>query len=123
MIRDNCDFFRAAVFDLITPRLAALSIALYAAGRASFADLASFPATKVLIVLTASRIVRRRRSLNTFLRADCRTDFFCALIIGIIYFVRKRMRLMSCILTELYFLASKIKNPKLGFLISKIIQL
>lgn len=73
---------RDAVFFLMNPLFADLSIALYAA--ASFSP-ASFPdfAEMVRATLTVSFIVRLRRRLTARLRADDRRAFFAALMIGI----------------------------------------
>lgn len=73
--RASLDFLRAAVFFFITPRLAALSIALYTTGSTSTA-LVSLRATSSVTCFIASFIARRRRRLKTRRVAACRTDFF-----------------------------------------------
>ena len=86
LLRDfkSRDFFRAAVFFLITPRFAALSIALYACDISFSASLTSPAKESLLIFLRISRMVRRRLSLKTRLRLDARSVFFAPLVIGIL---------------------------------------
>lgn len=78
------DFLRDAVFFVMMPRLAALSIDLYAAESFSFASALFLAATETRTLLTATFMARFRRSLKTFLRADARSTFFADDVIGII---------------------------------------
>ena len=90
----NRDFFRDAVFCLITPRFAALSIALCNCDICSAAVLLSPAATVLRNNLTCSRISRNRRKLNTRLFASLVTRFFADLVIaivtGIIHYMKQK---------------------------------
>src|SRR3990167_1460539 len=77
------DFLREAVLSLITPRLAALSIALYASGKSSFAFLASPATTALFTSLTTSLITLLRRMLKICFFFDWRLAFSAPLVIGI----------------------------------------
>src|SRR3990167_3220576 len=87
------DFFREAVFFLITPVFAALSSAWYAVERSA---IASFPFPCVerrLIFLVISLSVARFVSLYAFLCTDARSAFFAPLSICIIgYYTQTRER-------------------------------
>jgi len=67
----------------MTPRLAALSIALYAAGISAFASLPFPDATSLRTCFITSFIVFFRRRLKTCLLSDARYAFFAPLVIAI----------------------------------------
>lgn len=75
------DFLRAAAFALMTPRLAALSMALNASER-SFSVSFPFVATALLTAFVASFIAFLRRRLNTCFRRDARCAFFAPFVIA-----------------------------------------
>ena len=78
------DFILDAVFFLMVPRFADLSIALYVAERL-FSASSTFPeVTSLRVSLTASFMVRSRRTLNTRLRRLAACAFFAELVIGIV---------------------------------------
>jgi holliday junction DNA helicase RuvA len=81
----NRDFFRAAVFSLITPLFAALSIALYASGTSDSAFAISPDSNVLRTFLIMSLIVLLRRILNIRFRALVRTAFFAFLVIAIFF--------------------------------------
>ena len=76
-------FFRAAVFFFITPRFSALSIAWYAAFKASAWPARSLPAVPRAL-FTDSAIARLRRTLNTRFLMDARCAFFAPFVIAIV---------------------------------------
>jgi hypothetical protein len=78
------DFFREAAFAFITPRFAALSIALYTLGKRALASSSFDDVTKVRKSLTADFIVRERRRLKTRFLALDRIAFFAAAVIAIL---------------------------------------
>lgn len=88
------DFLREAVLSLITPRLAALSMALYSSLICPSAALTSPAATACRNDLIWSRMVRKRRTLNTRLFASLFTRFFADLVIaivpGIIHYMKQK---------------------------------
>lgn len=92
---------RDAVFFLITPRLVALSTALYARG-SSFSASEEFPV--VIAFLTSfidESISLLRRKLNTCLRNEARCAFFADAIIGIMktyYAKNKRNANAGCVI-------------------------
>src|SRR3989344_4211557 len=67
---------RAAVFFLMVPFLAALSIVWYRSGRAATASFALFLVMSLPSSLTASFIAFLRRALKTYLRTLPRWAFF-----------------------------------------------
>lgn len=73
------DFLRDAVFFLMMPRLAALSIALYAA----LSDVFASSVPTFLAFFTAPVRVRLRRRLNTRFLSDERCAFFAEVVIAI----------------------------------------
>src|SRR5690606_7361453 len=75
------DFLRDAVFFLMSPRFAALSIALYASESFACAALASVVTSSRVSLIVALR-VRERRRLNTCLRFEPRRAFFADWMIG-----------------------------------------
>jgi hypothetical protein len=77
------DFLRDAVFALMTPRLAALSIALYAAESFAVALAISPAVALVRTAFTVSVSARLRRTLNTYFRALALFAFFAELVIAI----------------------------------------
>ena len=82
------DFFRAAVFFLITPRFAALSIALYASGSNPIASFLFFASKSFCTSFIDSRMARRRLSLKTRFFREVRSAFFADEVIGIVLGVR-----------------------------------
>ncbi len=77
------DFFRAAVFFLMMPRFAALSIALYAVAMSDCASVV-LPALMVVFTdFTAPWSAVLRRMLYTRLRDDTRIAFFAFFVIAI----------------------------------------
>ena len=76
------DFLRLAVLSLITPRLHALSIAAYTAGRSFSASATSRAASAFVNALTVSRIASLRRRLKTRFFAEERIAFFAELVIA-----------------------------------------
>ncbi len=78
------DFLRAAVFGLMTPRFAALSIALYACGMSALASAREPWAMCFLTFFTTSVSSLFLRTLNTRLCSDDRWAFFAPLVIAIV---------------------------------------
>src|SRR3989338_1659893 len=76
-------FRRAAVRASMTPRFAALSIALYAVGRSAFAVSHEPSLTRVSSFFIVSRSAFLRRSLNTLRRFAARRAFFADEVMGI----------------------------------------
>lgn len=83
-IRERRAFLRLAVFFLITPFFAALSIALYAAEREVFASFQFFATTSFSIDLTPSLRIFLVRVLIAFFFSDTRSAFLAFLVIGIV---------------------------------------
>lgn len=93
MRAERRDLVRDALFFLITPRFAALSIAEYASLRDASAPSLFLSSAIFFTFLTASAMARSRRILTTRRRFPARSCFFADAVIGI---VRKPYQKSPC---------------------------